>query len=414
VKHHGFHLTYCTNIHAADGWAAVFDNLRRYGPALKRRFAPDTPFGIGLRLSARDARELLDGHVDEFRDWLAGEGLYVAIINGFPFGAFHRSVVKADVYAPAWTDMARTTYTLDLVEILAALLPPGLDGGVSTAPLAYKAWMPATDRESWRAAAANVAQVALHLARRRRERGIDIHLDIEPEPDCSIENTDETLAFFQDWLLPAGAPLLARELGISEAEARQDLLRHVRVCFDCCHFAVEYEDPIAALQRLTAAGIGIGRIQLSSALRVALPDDRDAQSRVTDRLRPFDDATYLHQVIARRADRLEHFPDLGDAIAACHGDCGSEWRIHFHVPLFARDYDGLESTQDDVGRVIDFIRRQPVTTHLEIETYTWDVLPGALKLDLAESIGREYDWVLQRFRDPSLRGPVIPFRSPRT
>jgi sugar phosphate isomerase/epimerase len=394
----GLHLTYCTNIHAADGWTAVFENLQRYAPGLKRRFSANAPFGIGLRLSARDARELLDGHLDAFRDWLAREGLYVAIINGFPFGAFHRSVVKADVYAPAWTDEERVRYTLDLVEILASLLPAGLDGGVSTAPLSYKAWMPATDAEGWRAATTNVVRVATTMARLRRERGVDIHLDIEPEPDCSIENTAETLAFFEEWLLPIGIPALVRDLHVTDVEARALLLHHVRVCFDCCHFAVEYEDPLVALDRLASSGIQIGRIQLSSALRVAMPQEATARARVTGRLRPFDDTTYLHQVIARRGDHLQHFPDLGDAIAACQGDCGSEWRIHFHVPLFARDYEGLESTQDYVRTVIEVARSRRVTTHMEIETYTWDVLPGALKIDLLESIAREYGWVIGRLR----------------
>jgi len=376
----------------------VSENLRRYAPGLKQRHSPDAPFGIGLRLSARDARELLDGHLDDFREWLAREGLYVAIINGFPFGSFHRAVVKADVYAPAWTDDARVRYTLDLIEILAALLPAGLDGGVSTAPLSYKAWLPATDADGWRTATLNVVTVATELARLRRDRGIDIHLDIEPEPDCSIENTDETLNFFQNWLLPIGTPVVAEALGTREADARADLLRHVRVCFDCCHFAVEYEDPIVALDRLTSSGIQIGRIQLSSALRVPMPVDAAGQARVTGRLRPFDDATYLHQVIARRNGTLEHFADLGEALAACKGDCGSEWRIHFHVPLFTHDYDGLESTQDDVRTVIQAARMRHLTTHLEIETYTWDVLPGALKIDLLESIAREYEWVLERLK----------------
>src|SRR5207253_2234388 len=98
-----FHLTYCTNIHPGDGWAAVDANLRRFAPALKRRLSPAAPFGIGLRLSALDARELLEGdRVRELRDFLLDEGLYVALINGFPHGSFHRTVVKADVYAPDW------------------------------------------------------------------------------------------------------------------------------------------------------------------------------------------------------------------------------------------------------------------------------------------------------------------------
>lgn len=395
------HLTYCTNIHAADGWTAVDANVRRFAPALKHRFSPSQPFGIGLRLSARDARELLDGQLDAFRAFLDDNGLYVAVINGFPFGSFHRSVVKADVYAPDWRDDARVSYTLDLVEILAQLLPQGLDGGVSTAPLSYKAWMAPDDVAGWTLVTENVVRVAAALVTVRRERGAFIHLDIEPEPDCCIETTDETLAFFDRWLLPIGAPRLANALGIDLDEAREALRDHVRVCFDCCHFAVEHEDPIAALDRLQAGGVRVGRIQLSSALHVDVPGSSTQAADVHARLRAFADSTYLHQVVARQRDDLRHFPDLDVALDAPHAGA-AEWRIHFHVPLFTHEYDGLGSTQDDVRRVIETARDRAVTTHLEIETYTWDVLPAALKIDLLESIGREYEWVLERLRGGGL------------
>jgi hypothetical protein len=44
--------------------------------------------------------------------------------------------------------------------------------------------------------------------------------------------------------------------------------------------------------------------------------------------------------------------------------------------------------------VIELAARNAFTHHLEIETYTWDVLPPGLKIDLTDSIAREYDWVL--------------------
>ena len=389
------HLTYCTNIHAADGWAAVYAAVERYAPALKARFSPQAPFGVGLRLSARDARELLDGQLDAFRQFLDREGLYVAIINGFPHGAFHGTAVKADVYAPDWREDARVAYTSNLIDILSALLPDGVEGGISTVPLSYKPWMHDAVLADWEALTANVVTIAEKLARLERDRGLTIHLDIEPEPDCIIEDTEETIAFFDRWLLERGGPMLSAQMGCTAEEARAALLHHVRVCFDCCHFSVEHERPTAALDRLRAAGIRIGRIQLSSALRVDMPDAPAAAAVLTARLRPFADSTYLHQVIRRRGDALEHFPDLGDALSA--GGAG-EWRIHFHVPLFTGDYAGLESTQRDVADILDVVAHAHVTSHLEIETYTWDVLPGDLKIDLLESIGREYDWVLARLR----------------
>jgi sugar phosphate isomerase/epimerase len=389
----GPHLTYCTNIHPADGWPAVDANLRRYAPALKQRFAPERPFGIGLRLSARDARELQEGsNLDTFRRFLDDEGLYVAIINGFPYGSFHGTPVKEQVYAPDWRDEARVAYTLDLIAILVRLLPDALDGGISTSPISYKAWLPSDDRDGWTRAATNIGRIAAALARTRRETGRFIHLDIEPEPDCVLETSAETIEFFERWLRPIATRTIAGATGLAASDAEQALFDHVQVCFDCCHFAVEHEDPVDAATRLEAAGIRIGRIQLSSALRVDVPDGSGAAA-LDARLRPFADPVYLHQVVSKGADGLRHYPDLGPALDAREAG-PAEWRIHFHVPLFTSDYDGLGSTQDDVRRLIDAAVARPITTHLEIETYTWSVLPGSLKIDLLDSIAREYEWVL--------------------
>ncbi len=250
----------------------MYANLKQYAPALKARFSPSAPFGVGLRLSAREASELREGdRLREFRAFLDRQGLYVAIINGFPYGPFHGTPVKANVYAPDWRDDARVAYTLDLIRILQALLPEGLDGGVSTTPLSYKAWWADAGPEAWERMTRNVVRVADALVRIRREHGTLIHLDIEPEPDCVLENTEESVVFFEQWLFSVGALMLAASLGINPDEARRHLQDHIRLCFDCCHFAVEYEDPAAALERLRAAGIQIGRVQLSSALHVHFP-----------------------------------------------------------------------------------------------------------------------------------------------
>lgn len=387
-----FHLTYCTNIHAAEGWDAVYANIRRFAPALKARLSPSGPFGIGLRLSARDARELLDGNrLDAFRAFLDSGQLYVALINGFPHGSFHRTAVKADVYAPDWRDEERVRYTLDLVAILSRLLPAHLDGGVSTAPLSYKPWV----GDAFPAAfTRNIVRVAEAMVRERQRSGALMHLDIEPEPDCVIETSDEFLEFFERHLLAEGVPLLASSIGCSAAAAETHLREHVRICVDCCHFAVEYEDPVAALDRVRAAGVQVGRVQLSSALTVAFPADDAGCRPLVDRLRRFADSTYLHQVIERRNGVLTHYPDLDVALDRRPSPAGAEWRIHFHVPLFTAEYDGLGSTQSYVREVLDIARRTRFTRHFEIETYTWDVLPAGLKIDLLDSIGREYDWVL--------------------
>ncbi|MEO8075990.1 MAG: xylose isomerase, partial [Acidobacteriota bacterium] len=205
-------------------------------------------------------------------------------------------------------------------------------------------------------------------------------------------------------LLPAGAPLLAAAVGCDADAARDHLRDHVRACFDCCHFAVEYEDPAEALHRLRRAGIQVGRVQLSSALRVTFSDDPVKTAGLLGRLRTFADSTYLHQVIVRQHGGLHHFADLDEAIAGAAAMPGAEWRIHFHVPLFTADYDGLGSTQEYVRTILGIGARTRFTRHFEIETYTWEVLPAGLKIDLLDSIGREYEWVLQNF------GPFPPPR----
>jgi len=385
-----FHLTYCTNIHPGEDWASVESTLREAGPSLKARLSPNQPFGLGLRLSALAAREAVEGgRVAGFREFLDANGLYVAVINGYPYGEFHGAAVKDQVFAPDWTTQARLSYTLDLLEVLRGLLPEGVDGGISTMPLSYKPW---ADKEGhrfpqWDVIVRNLVKLAEAMVRLRRAEGKLVHLDIEPEPDGLIENTDEVVRFYAEWLLPVGGPLLAAALGVAEAEARQLLLDHIRICFDSCHIAVEYEDPAVALAKLRDAGIQIGRVQLSSALKVVLPDN-------TARLAPFADSTYLHQVIEDRGVCLHHYPDLPQALAAPADPDAKQWRIHFHVPLFTAEYDGFQSTQEDVRAVLALAIRDGFTRHLEIETYTWDVLPAALKLDMLDSITREFQWVM--------------------
>lgn len=394
-----FHLTYCTNIHPSNGWDDVQNSLRRYAPPLKARFAPDAPFGIGLRLSGVESRELLEGdRLDRFREFLEDEGLYVFTLNGFPHGPFHNQRVKEHVHAPDWRDEERVAYTLRLVEILAALLPEGMDGGISTSPLSYKTWVNADDEATWDLLVRHLVRVAAAMIRARQKHGKLIHLDIEPEPDGLLGTYASLADFYERRLLPKGAPLLAKELGIPEAEARGCLLEHLRVCFDACHVAVGYEDPAAILDRYADLGIRIGKVQVSSALKVPLPDDPAARSETARALEPFAESTYLHQVLQRNRDgSIVSYPDLPDALPHISDPQASKWRIHFHVPVFIDRYGAFESTQEDLRAVLRLIRERRLTPYLEIETYTWDVLPPSMKAELGESIAREFDWVLHAF-----------------
>jgi sugar phosphate isomerase/epimerase len=394
-----FQLTYCTNIHPGNGWEEVFDNLRRYAPALRERLASGESFGIGLRLSGQESSELLQKeHLQRFRSFLDEHDLYVFTINGFPHGPFHGRAVKADVHVPDWRDEERVRYTLRLIEILAHLLPDGLHGGISTSPLSYKPWVDVEDAALWEHITRQVVRVAEELVRIRVQRGKTIHLDIEPEPDGLLENSIEVVRFYEDWLLADGASMLSDRMGMTVDEARSCLLDHIRVCFDTCHVAMAYEDPAQVLDRFAEVGIRIGKVQISSALKVMLPDDEAKRVTLEETLRPFAESTYLHQVACRDRDgTLNQYPDLVDALPDIQSSRADQWRIHFHVPIFVERYGTLLSTQDDIRQVFALLHQRRFSEHLEIETYTWDVLPKDLKKDLLDLIGLEYEWVRDVF-----------------
>jgi sugar phosphate isomerase/epimerase len=391
-------LTYCTNIHPGESWQEVRSNIASHVLDLKKRLSPNASFGIGLRLSAVAAEQLLQGsELVDFKAFLDAHGLYVAVINGFPYGSFNCGVIKSEVFAPDWREDSRVRYTLNLVSILAHLLPVGVDGGISTMPLSYKPWIGGDTSESqlWQKITANLVHIAEALVRVRRVTGKVIHLDIEPEPDGLVENTAELLELFEGPLTHIGVPLLAGLLGVSQQESRQSLFDHIRVCFDTCHSSVEYEDPIDCFRRLAEHGIGIGRIQVSSALHARFEEAAEVRQHILAQLQPFAESVYLHQVIEQQANKsLRQYRDLGDALALPLDRAVSEWRIHYHVPIFTPRYGSLTSNQQTNRDVLSAVDISGITSHLEIETYTWDVLPAALKIDLLPSIAREYEWVL--------------------
>lgn len=393
-----YHLTYCTNIHPGETWQEIELNLKNYIPSIKKALSPEKPFGIGLRLANLASETLLKNeHLQVFKAWLAENDAYVSIFNGFPYGGFHRQVVKDEVHQPDWTTQERLHYTLRLFNILAELLPQGMDGGISTSPLSYKLWYGDDQQKMNRVleqATAHLARIAEHLYKIRQKTGQLLHLDIEPEPDGMLDHTQEVVDYYKQWLIPQGIRYLKQQLNLSDEEAETCLKDHIQICYDVCHFAVVYEKPQEVFSRLKAEGIKIGRVQISAALKSDLPTDVEQRERVAKLFNPFVESTYLHQVVQRNADgSYIHYNDLPAALEQIKSPEAREWRTHFHVPVFLDSYGDLNSTQEDILQVLAYLKQEKVTNHLEVETYTWEVLPEDIRLDLADSITRELQWV---------------------
>ncbi len=363
----GFHLTYCTNIHAGEEWQEVREAIALVLPRVRRHLGATGPFGIGLRLSASAAASLsAPDALAEFQRFLAENDHYVFTINGFPYGAFHRERVKEQVYLPDWRDARRVSYSNQLADILAALLPADIPtGSVSTVPGAFKPHL--NGPADVEAVAQGIRAHAQHLERLESRTGRRIRLALEPEPSCLLETVEETCEFFDKYL--------------ADAHVR----RFVGVCVDTCHMAVEFEDPSRLLTTFANAGVDVVKVQISSALDVS-PANVGA-------LRPFAEDTYLHQVVARHGESFRRFVDLPDALAKPAAD-DDDWRVHFHVPLFLEHLGALATTQPFVSAFLTALCANPVCDQLEVETYTWDVLPAEYRtVDVAEAIARELAWV---------------------
>ena len=392
------HLTYCTNIHAGESWPDHFAALKENIPSVKKQLSPDKPFGIGLRLSHLASLELgKKQNLDIFKEWLDKTNCYVFVINGFPYGGFHHTKVKDQVHAPDWTTQDRVLYTIQLFNILSALLPKGMEGGVSTSPLSYKHWHPELKEERQQVfdtATENILKVVQDLIGLRESTGQLMHLDIEPEPDGLIGNGTEFISWYRKQLFPQGIAYLKKYLGYDEGAAIAAIKDHVQLCYDICHFAVGFENHAAILHELSTHGIKVGRIQISAALKGDMAPNPVDRGKVIEAFKQFNESTYLHQVVALQEDgTFKRYPDLPQALQDANNSLTREWRSHFHVPLFVEDYGALQSTQVDIEKVLSIQKHRPFSKFLEVETYTWEVLPDKLRLPLKESIVRELKWV---------------------
>jgi sugar phosphate isomerase/epimerase len=390
------HLTYCTNVHRGETWDEVWRVLRNEVLAVRRDVARDQTFAIGLRLSGVALEEASQPEaLDQMKGHLADNNLYILTLNAFPYGPFHGTRVKEEVYLPDWRDEERLRYTNASANYLAEILPEGLPGSVSTAPGAFKANV--TSSKTVAEMADRFIRHAAHLVELERHTGRSIALAVEPEPACFLETTAEAIAFFQDHLFSrAAAKRLAELANLAPGEAESALRKHLGLCLDLCHAAVEFEEPAEIYAALRAAGLGVAKLQISAGLRLTT-----VGHNTRELLKPFDDGVYLHQVIERRNGDITRYTDLAQAFAALDsspGPDGREWRVHYHIPLFLDDLGAFSSTQSFVREALALHRQEPISQHLEVETYTWSVLPERYRTaSLPPAIARELQWVRQQF-----------------
>jgi hypothetical protein len=367
-------------------------SLEEYAPAVKARVAPDRPYGVSLRLSAASAATLAGDAAERarLRGWLDSRDMYVYTVNAFPYGPFKGRVVMEDVYEPDWSTQDRVRYTCSVADVLAEVAPASVSPSIQTAPLAFRPKV-RTDADA-EGLTLNLLRVVAHLVELERRTGRRVKLALEPEPACFLETTDETIRYFQQRVWSAGGvDTLARLAGLPTSEAVGALRRHLGVVFDICHQSVQFEDITTSLEALRAAGVPVFKLQAAAALWVP-----EVTPEAVDALEAFTDTIYLSQTTERRDGELVRRLHLADAIAAWREDPAGtrEWRTHFHVPVFLDELGPFRTTRPGIEAAMRLHARTPLSDHLEIETYTWDVLPGNLKTgDITDYVSRELEWL---------------------
>ncbi|MER7903774.1 metabolite traffic protein EboE [[Kitasatospora] papulosa] len=363
------HLAYCTNVHPAETLEGVRAQLRDHCEPVRRRLGRDR-LGIGLWLARDAARALINdpAALRSLRGELDHRGLEVVTLNGFPYEGFGAQEVKYRVYTPDWTDPERLSHTTDLARLLAALLPDDVtEGTISTLPIAWRTpyaedpSAPGTARKQFTALAQRLDALA-------ELTGKSIRIGLEPEPGCTVETTADAIG-----------PLAA--------------VGHDRVgiCVDTCHLATSFEDPDTALDALRAAGITVVKAQLSAALHAEHPHLPEVRAA----LGAFAEPRFLHQTRTLTTAGLRGTDDLDEAVSGGALPDGTPWRSHFHVPLHAPPAPPLTSTLPVLRSVLHRLvgGPAPLTRHLEVETYTWQALPAALRprtrTQLADGIAAE-------------------------
>jgi hypothetical protein len=357
------HLTYSTLVHPADDWETLYHSLVTYLPKVKARIAGNKSFGVCIRLSANTAQTLAASSAerDKLKKFLADNDMYIYTANAFVYGHFKGELVKEQVYEPDWRGEERTQYTINVANILADVCPEGVAPSIQTSPLGFKPRVTGGDVVA--SYTDHVLRVVAHLVALESKTGCTVRLALEPEPFCFLETTDETVEYFNKHLYSgAAAERLAKLAHLPIAEANAALRRHLGIVYDICHQAVEYEDITQSLQKLVDGGVPIFKLQEAAAL-------------------------YVPEVTQGAVATL---------IAAFEKDPGGqrEWRTHIHVPVFLDDLGQFRTTRFAIEDALRFHKQKPLSRHLEVETYTWDMLPDSLKTgDIVDYVCRELDWV---------------------
>ncbi|MCZ6596743.1 MAG: metabolite traffic protein EboE [Planctomycetota bacterium] len=410
-------LAYCLNLHPAEDLDGVLRGVREITLPLADELDPardEGDFGLGAYLPGKVVLAMEGDDAEDraaYVGFVAANGLDPFTYNAFPIGGFHHAGLKQGVFRPTWMETERQLFTWNVARVAAdawkACGARSRHVSISTHTGMYAADVggPA-DLD---ACADGLARMARTLAEIEQASGCRIVLSLEPEPGSNAGDARALAGFHER--------IRARAREVLGAGSDTVLRRHLGTCLDACHAAVAFEHPQEAFLDATADGTPLGKLQFTSAISLRHPDGNDAGR---ERLFGLEEPVYLHQVTGRRGGDVAQAADLPEARRLWKsGAVGwrgcEEWRCHFHVPVDMGDLGdlgdgdrsgpagGLGTTRAVADEILAVALSDPERwgteeLHVEIETYTWDVLPSEVRGtdSLVAGLAREYRHVLER------------------
>jgi len=371
-------LSYCTNVHPGRTISEVEAGLGEYTANVRRNLNTDLAAGLWLARSVVSEMLATADGVARFADHLAELNLKCHTLNAFPFGDFHSERVKEQVYVPDWTTPERLKYSIDCATVLGTLIPPDREGSISTLPLGTT--LLPHDAGFHDDCARRLLECAVGLKQLQESTGRTIRLAIEPEPLCDLQHTSETIHFFE------------RLRGLaSDAGQLESVNEFIGVCFDVCHQSIEFEDVAESISAFNEAEIRINKIHITCAIELLDPaSNLDARTALAQYVEP----RYLHQTFAKMpsGEILNRVDLTAEDVLRSPADTFMQadvWRVHFHVPVNAESLGPLSTTRSDLVRALAAVKTLPYAPHLEVETYTWEVMPSGSAVSLVDGLTAE-------------------------
>lgn len=384
------HIAHAGAIRPVTSFADIESTIRDSLGPINRAIAVKSPVGVSVRLSQAALHdEALSA--ESLRTELDQQGLALLGLSAVSIGGG----AKEQVHAPDWRTEERLEFMFPATNLAAAFATPEQEIGVTTNALSYRRWIDVDMPGNWAALTLNVIRVVQHLAGIHDRTGVIVHLDLEPEPGSVLRDTADVVRFYTQWLLTRGSAMLSDRMQVTNGTAAETVLRHVRIALDTAHAAVVRDDAAASLDAFAAHDIRIGRLQVSSALEIAVPENTIDQLELAGHLATLESPRLLQQVMATRdGEIVQRFDDLADAVAVIGNSAGQIWRIHTHAPLLSDRYGVYGSTRDTTA---DWLREIAVrgldVGMIELRSANWDVVPHDDRKPLESMIMQEADWV---------------------